>query len=55
MMSTKKKTYSGVPRQPLIDALTPLGPLFRTDELGPELLFQEVRASTADTEPFAAV
>jgi hypothetical protein len=53
MMSTLPHVYKSVPRQPLIDALTPLGPLYRTDDLAPAALFEDVRASTADVEPFA--
>ena len=53
MVSTLPHVYESVPRQPLIDALTPLGPLYRTDDLAPAALFEDVRASTADVEPFA--
>jgi hypothetical protein len=58
MMSTLPDVHgeteaTKVPRQTLIDALELLGPLFRTDELAPADLFRDVRASTADREPFA--
>jgi metal-dependent hydrolase (beta-lactamase superfamily II) len=60
MMSTLPDVHgeteaTAVPRKTLVDALKALGPLFRTDDLKPTDLFKDVSASTADTEPFAAV